>query len=842
MSSKIALILSFILFFCLNVFAEKIIKDTDFFCDAPMLVSVIRVNRFDDIKEFYQKSTNLMYTADFETYKHKSVIFNIDMTPFVNDNDSGESMYLGVKISRDLNGDIYVAGRTTAALTDEIKKYQGTTEKWSIIPRSGSAGRHCVEANGLLLSKNNNFLYAVYNGSYALGEKREIYKINKETGAYSLIYSTPVPAYTYALRSFGVITDDADNIYILSTLGSNKIALEKLNPSGTVIFRKEFAGSGNGDVVATDMKFLNNGNLFIVANDGYNSTAGNFMKNIIVVLDKHGNVMSNSVLNITKSGETQYYVDADSGGVYYSAVYTSLTSEENKEKGGMGRILYYNFQGQLIKTLYLPCRLKSTADIYSAYGWYVGRSFYGEYSGRYRYPLLAPFIENERLYMPLIRIHNSAGTEFAANKSYNVNLNNPLISLKFSEVADFQDSTIKPQYISTLNPNMKFRVKYKNFREKAPAAGFPRVHIYADGTAVPGSPFIMTSTAPNDIDYAKGIDYEVSVPLTCNAQTVYSYKFEVTDGNSFESDLYTIPSYLPKKPVSISANANGEKVGNTNVGLEWLCDTSSVTYSLQIAGPYDNPSNIYSWATKYTGSSTTYALAQLEKDKYYYWKVSAENFAGISEESDVFYFKTSDVLVPPVSVSANAKGETVSGPNVNLKWFCPTSNVTYSLKVAGPYDSPTNSYTWTEVYNGSDKSHHTVLSLENGKYYYWKVSAMDSYGDSEESEIFHFNNMNVQEKFYNAPNPFNPARGQQTKFVFNMNQTGTAKIVIYSEYGDKVWESGTYNLNGGISSEISYYGKDNSGRVLYNGTYIAVLTKKYGGHTKTEKCRILVIK
>jgi hypothetical protein len=77
-----------------------------------------------------------------------------------------------------------------------------------------------------------------------------------------------------------------------------------------------------------------------------------------------------------------------------------------------------------------------------------------------------------------------------------------------------------------------------------------------------------------------------------------------------------------------------------------------------------------------------------------------------------------------------------------------------------------------------------------------------------------------------------------------MPESGTVKLALYSEYGDKVYESDTMNFHGdaGNSQAIFYKGKDNSGRMLYNGTYIAVLTKKYGGQTKTEKCRLLVIK
>jgi hypothetical protein len=77
-----------------------------------------------------------------------------------------------------------------------------------------------------------------------------------------------------------------------------------------------------------------------------------------------------------------------------------------------------------------------------------------------------------------------------------------------------------------------------------------------------------------------------------------------------------------------------------------------------------------------------------------------------------------------------------------------------------------------------------------------------------------------------------------------MPQSGNAKLIIYSEYGDKVWESETFDYAGDAaqSKELTYDGRDNSGKMLYNGTYIAVLTKKYGGKTKVEKCRILVIK
>jgi len=136
----------------------------------------------------------------------------------------------------------------------------------------------------------------------------------------------------------------------------------------------------------------------------------------------------------------------------------------------------------------------------------------------------------------------------------------------------------------------------------------------------------------------------------------------------------------------------------------------------------------------------------------------------------------------------------------------------------------------------------TIPSLDHKKQYYWYMVVKNKYGAELVSDLYPFYTGGMVGKFYNAPNPFNPARGGKTTFVFGMPEDGTAKIALYSEYGDRVWESDTVNAQGNTSSEISYDGRDGAGRMLYNGSYLAILTKKYGGQTKIEKCRILIIK
>ncbi|MCL2335141.1 MAG: hypothetical protein FWC57_03650 [Endomicrobia bacterium] len=837
---RIYLFLS-LFFLSFPALADEIKKDTDFFTnDCQTSFPAIKVNRFDNVNEFFVKNTGLLCEIDYDNYVQTVNPFDVPTIGYTSSGSSNRDD--GLKISRDMNNDIYLAGNPGVGPYDVIKKYTNSIEQWSIAPSTSTTST--IVANGLILSKNNNFLYAIYNNDgnpLPATTKREIYKINKQTGAYSVIYSTPRATVSQACLPISYVVDENDDsIYLLSATDNKKLILQKINSSGVQVFQREFTGTSGQYIYADKMMFLNNGLIFIRGVDGFLANGQRSQCNdIIALVDKQGNIVSNFIINNTlapsgQTGQIDYiFAGADEYCIYYicQSIYDSSNPLRQTENGAC-KVLLYNYQNQLIKTLYLPGRTNNANYQYPFFT-YDHFNSYDQHTN----PLYEAFVKNKKLCVPF-----SYDTNTGMKYSYNVDLNNPLISLKYSEDQNFIDKTSNPTYISQKSQNITFRVKYKNFRAKAPA--LLRVHIYADGVSIASSPFSLSAINPSDIDYAKGVDYSVAVPMICSANTAYTYQFELTDGVSlFNSDTYTLPNYLPGKPVAVSPNAHGEKVSYVNVPLEWSCGTSSVTYTLQIAGPYDVPSSVYSWTTAYSGSSPTYSLAQLETGKYYYWKVSAANFSGVSEESDVFFFKAFDIPIPPKRVSPNEKVEIIGNSNIRIEWYCPTRNVTYSLKMAGPYYSPTNAYMWREAYSGS-RNYYNAPFLEAGKYYYWKVSAANFEGDSAESEIFSFNITKLSgQKAFNAPNPFNPAKGQRTQFVFNMPESGTAKIIIYSEYGDKVWESETVSASSAQGSAIiTYDGRDNSGKMLYNGSYLAVITKKYGGKTSMERVRILIVK
>jgi hypothetical protein len=96
-------------------------------------------------------------------------------------------------------------------------------------------------------------------------------------------------------------------------------------------------------------------------------------------------------------------------------------------------------------------------------------------------------------------------------------------------------------------------------------------------------------------------------------------------------------------------------------------------------------------------------------------------------------------------------------------------------------------------------------------------------------------------KAFNYPNPFDPAANQNTNIVFNMESDGEADINIYSEMGDLCWHRVFSGLQKG-ANEISYDGRDDQGKLMYNGPYVCIINKKSQTGNSTDKCRLLIIK
>jgi hypothetical protein len=196
-------------------------------------------------------------------------------------------------------------------------------------------------------------------------------------------------------------------------------------------------------------------------------------------------------------------------------------------------------------------------------------------------------------------------------------------------------------------------------------------------------------------------------------------------------------------------------------------------------------------------------------------------------------------LVSPKNVEIDDEKQAILDTNVIFKW---------DVLPGVEGDTLTNT-----LYYGTNKTDMQKIDLnEATEYeipklnprtrYYWKVSIQNQYGAQlADEQIYTFITGGNIKKAYNAPNPFNPQKGENTDILFYMSDSGRAEIHIYSEYGDKIKSFSVNNLASG-NNYVTYNGTDDKGNILYNGTYLCIIKKKYTGRTETEKCRLLIIK
>jgi hypothetical protein len=121
------------------------------------------------------------------------------------------------------------------------------------------------------------------------------------------------------------------------------------------------------------------------------------------------------------------------------------------------------------------------------------------------------------------------------------------------------------------------------------------------------------------------------------------------------------------------------------------------------------------------------------------------------------------------------------------------------------------------------------------------VRVIDQFGtrfaDSDEglSSIVSVVSANEEDKFSNYPNPF----GQDadiTRFAFFAEQSGNVQIRIYTLMGGLVrtLDGGSVQAQQFYSGRISWDGKNETGRTVLNGVYIAVLSIDGSSYYKTK--------
>ena len=241
------------------------------------------------------------------------------------------------------------------------------------------------------------------------------------------------------------------------------------------------------------------------------------------------------------------------------------------------------------------------------------------------------------------------------------------------------------------------------------------------------------------------------------------------------------------------------------------------------------------------GNNLFNANLSLDYGSYDYYVVADNNNYPGEYKSPVKTFVITERPHSFINLNPNLQdGRGNSNTNLNFSWNVTKGVANDILKYTLFLGTSENSM---KQYDLATQNSYIAQNLSPRTRYYWRVEVENQYGAKLLNPItYNFVTLGEIKKVYNAPNPFNPQKGQNTRIFFEMQQEGNAELYIYSEYGDKIYHVSIDNLSKG-NNEYVYNGKDDYGNILYNGTYLCVVKKKYSnGENKTERCRLLVIK
>lgn len=203
--------------------------------------------------------------------------------------------------------------------------------------------------------------------------------------------------------------------------------------------------------------------------------------------------------------------------------------------------------------------------------------------------------------------------------------------------------------------------------------------------------------------------------------------------------------------------------------LSWLASSGAASYTLQ----YDTDS-LFGGAVSQSGlTGTSLQIKALSNATTYYWRVNASNNAGVSGWSAIRCFTTTATALPDKPIlNAPANGDTGVSKSPVLSWNASSGAASYGLQVA-----TSNSFfpaSMIHSQTGLTGASQSVLGLDPGATYYWRVNAVNLAGASVWSETWSFTTTTNP-----APEP--PALSWPANGELN---AGTSPVLLWrSSYG-----------------------------------------------------------
>jgi uncharacterized lipoprotein YddW (UPF0748 family) len=275
------------------------------------------------------------------------------------------------------------------------------------------------------------------------------------------------------------------------------------------------------------------------------------------------------------------------------------------------------------------------------------------------------------------------------------------------------------------------------------------------------------------------------------------------------------PSLIPSEPVLVSP-ANGSSELGLTATLQWTGDANSERYAVQVSKDPDFNSDMMLMVWEYRNAQITFR--NIIPGDTYYWKVKAFGQVGESDFSDVYSFR-SGIPFPPVLNSPPHATLNVSLTPV-FNWFSSEGATSYQFQLATTVQFTAGTFLYDATIN--DTTFIVTTPLEPNKNHYWRVSAINTYGQSFWPTGFGFKTTpdtyveleGIPSEFdlkQNYPNPFNPL----TEIEFSIAKQSFVSLKVYDLLGREVANLVNEELREGNYSATFNASKLSSGTYIY---------------------------
>jgi len=288
-----------------------------------------------------------------------------------------------------------------------------------------------------------------------------------------------------------------------------------------------------------------------------------------------------------------------------------------------------------------------------------------------------------------------------------------------------------------------------------------------------------------------------------NYVTKTIYNVVVSNSGVTETNVQLVSENpLPLTPVLISPENGTFFADSTNLNFDWSDAAFAVGYIYEI-------STDINFNTIYESDSTVYSssyrnLTSFESGRYY-WRVSSFNGGGYSARSEIWWFDILQGSVPLAPELENpADGYVSSSPFIDFSWSETPAADLYKIELAA--DDQFNNIIIVDS-NLTEINYQNPDSLPDG-IYYWRVSAGNSYGWSEYSEVRYFDVQAESGIFYivGDVNHSGAVNGLDVIYLVNYFKGGPPPLLEVNGFYPEADANGNCSVNGlDVVYLVSYF-------------------------------------